>query len=590
MNLTAIRHFERIESDDTLTPSEHRFESWDGTELFFRAWHPGLPRRKALILFHGGHEHSGRFQDLVERLALTDLSIFAWDARGHGRSSGPRGHARHFEDFIRDADCFLTHISQSYGIAFHDMALLGHSVGSVIASAWLQDYAQTVRGAVLGSPAFNVKLYAPLALPALRLLQRFRPDAYVTSYVRPSFLTHDKAEAEARRHDELISPRIAVRVLTSLFDTAERVIDNAGSITTPMLILSAGSDWVVRRGAHERFFRKLGSTTKALQLYPGFFHEIFHEKDRQIAILQARVFIESLFSEPSAAAKILPADTQTASSPRPPATAIKRFGYRIVRLALQTLGRLSDGIRLGWKVGFDAGRSLDYIYDNKARGWSPIGRLFDRLYLDTVGWRRIRERQDNLRAQLRAVIEALKAKQQAIHILDIAAGPGRLVIETLEELNDPEITAVCRDLTEGELYRGRRAAMMAGVETISFQRRDAFDPDAYTNLNPRPDIVIVSGLYELFRDNHCVEQSLAAIHGAMSEDGRLIYTNQPHHPQLELIANTLINRHQQPWVMRPRSQSEMHELLRRAGFEPEDMLIDADGIFVVGTARKRMIA
>lgn len=585
MNASSSEMIRNVVPLDTPTTSEHRFTSWDGSELFYRAWNPVSTSNRAVILFHGGHEHSGRFDDLVDRLELDDCSVFAWDARGHGRSPGPRGYADHFQDFVRDADSFLRHVSATYGIAFENMVLLGHSVGSVIISTWLHDYARPIRGAVLGSPAFHVKLYAPLAVPALRALQRIRPNAFVNSYVKPGFLTHDAAEADARRHDQLISPKIAVRVLTSLFDTANRVIENAAAITTPILILSAGSDWVVKRQAHEKFFRRLGSTRKALLLYPGFFHEVFHEQDRQLAITQAREFIVSLF-EDREAGSARSAETAAGDAP-PPVTRLKKAGYWIAWLGMQTLGRMSAGIRLGWQVGFDAGRMLDYVYANRANGWSPLGRLMDRAFLDSIGWRRIRQRREHLRALLMDAIATLKQTRDSIHILDVASGPGRLLIDALATAHDPDISATCRDSSAGELQAGRELAERHGIRNLSFEQRDAFDPDSYSELQPRPDVVIVSGLYELFSDNDRVLRSLRAINGALNDDGYLIFTNQPHHPQLEFIAETLVNRDGQPWVMRPRSQHEMHDLLREAGFEARQMLLDVDGIFVAGLAEKR---
>ena len=60
--------------------------SWDGAELFYRAWLPNDKKvEKALLLFHRGHEHSGRWQGTVDSLSLEDVAVFAWDARGHGR-------------------------------------------------------------------------------------------------------------------------------------------------------------------------------------------------------------------------------------------------------------------------------------------------------------------------------------------------------------------------------------------------------------------------------------------------------------------------------------------------------------------------
>jgi hypothetical protein len=73
----------------------------------------------------------------------------------------------------------------------------------------------------------------------------------------------------------------------------------------------------------------------------------------------------------------------------------------------------------------------------------------------------------------------------------------------------------------------------------------------------------------------------------LADDGYLIFTNQPHHPQLEFIAATLTNRNGEPWVMRPRSQREMHELLHATGFAEAQMLMDTDGIFVAGSVQKR---
>ena len=67
-------------------PAEKYFTSWDGVKLFYRAWPSATSCDKAVILLHRGHEHGGRFQEFVDALNLDEFSIFAWDARGHGRS------------------------------------------------------------------------------------------------------------------------------------------------------------------------------------------------------------------------------------------------------------------------------------------------------------------------------------------------------------------------------------------------------------------------------------------------------------------------------------------------------------------------
>ena len=75
---------------------------------------------------------------------------------------------------------------------------------------------------------------------------------------------------------------------------------------------------------------------------------------------------------------------------------------------------------------------------------------------------------------------------------------------------------------------------------------------------------------------------------AIAGGNYLIYTNQPWHPQLEMIARCLTSHRQgEAWVMRRRSQREMDQLVAAAGFDKVRQLIDEDGIFTVTLARKR---
>jgi hypothetical protein len=93
-------------------------------------------------------------------------------------------------------------------------------------------------------------------------------------------------------------------------------------------------------------------------------------------------------------------------------------------------------------------------------------------------------------------------------------------------------------------------------------------------------------LYELFPDNALVQQSLSGLADAMAPGGLLIYTGQPWHPQVEYIARTLNNHRGERWIMRRRTQAELDSLVRDAGFEKVDQLIDRWGIFTVSLARR----
>src|SRR6185437_15971802 len=118
---------------------------------------------------------------------------------------------------------------------------------------------------------------------------------------------------------------------------------------------------------------------------------------------RVRDFLVSCFTQPAAQATLADADKcgptkeEFERLSRPfPVIAPKAIGFAAVKLAIQTGGRLSEGIRIGLETGFDSGSSLDYVYRNRASGFTPLGKLIDRLYLNSIGWRGIRVRKQHL--------------------------------------------------------------------------------------------------------------------------------------------------------------------------------------------------
>src|SRR3954463_7205338 len=97
------------------------FTSHDGIELRYRHWPASQPAKRALLLFHRGHEHSGRWQETVEALRLDGFPIFAWDQRGPGKSSGDRGAAENLGVIVKDADLFARHVCDAHNIEMENV-------------------------------------------------------------------------------------------------------------------------------------------------------------------------------------------------------------------------------------------------------------------------------------------------------------------------------------------------------------------------------------------------------------------------------------------------------------------------------------
>lgn len=580
------------------TLQQKTFTSHDGCKLFYRYWpavnsNDGLSSQ-GIVLFHRGHEHSGRVEHLADELNLPDYQIFAWDARGNGLSEGDRGDAPNFATLIKDANCFIEHISQEYHLKHQDIAVIAQSVGAVIATAWVHDYVPNIRALVLGAPAFDVKLYVPFAVPGLKLLYNLKGNFFVNSYVKPNLLTHDTQRAKLFTQDPLITRQISVRLLLDLYTVSDRIVKDANAITVPTQILISGADYVVRRKPQRRFYENLGTQQKEFHILPNFYHDTFGEKDRQIAIDRTRRFIIGCFANKPCQPSLINADLvgytrqEKDSLALPPSGWIKPLYWWFIKANLIYASKISKGIKLGFDTGFDSGSTLDYIYRNQPSGSSKLGQFFDYIYLQSIGWRGIRQRKIHLEEVLKQAITQLQQQNKAVNIVDIAAGHGRYILETINQIPNKPDSVLLRDYSDINIHDGQQLIDELGLtDLVRFEKGDAFNRQQLAELVPQPTLAVVSGLYELFDDNALLRESLSGLADVIPEGGYLIYTNQPWHPQLEFIARALTShRDGQPWVMRRRTQLEMDQLVAASGFKKVKMYIDQWGIFTVSLAQR----
>ena len=577
--------------------SQHRFVSHDGTELFFQRWQASAPgaEKKAVLLFHRGHEHSGRMEHLVEELDLPDFDFYAWDARGHGQSPGARGDAPSFSACVHDIECFKQHLQTEFGIQAENMAVVAQSVGAVLAATWVHDYAPRIRALCMASPAFDIKLYVPFARPGLTLMSKLRGNFFITSYVKSGMLTHDKERAAAYDTDPQIARAISVRMLLGLYEASDRVVASSENIHVPTQVLSSGSDFVVKKRPQRDFYARLSHPLKEFHTLPGFYHDTLGEKDRMIAVRKIRRFITQCFATPWQAPDVLDADkigsgcalAEELSTPLPQGSLRDRY-WKLAKANLKFGSKFSTGLKIGEDTGYDSGSTLDFVYRNQPESKGFIGKLMDKQYLAAIGWRGIRVRKINIEDLLKKQARKLTEQGRDVRMLDIASGHGRYILDAVAGFEKRPASVLLRDYSEINVAAGQKLIEERKLSDIAqFVHGDAFNTESLATIAPKVNLAVVSGLYELFNDNDLLRRSLKGLEQAVEPGGYLVYTCQIWHPQQEFIARALTSHRQgDAWVMRMRSQAEMDALVEQAGFRKIDQRIDEFGIFTVAVAQK----
>jgi alpha-beta hydrolase superfamily lysophospholipase len=132
--------------------STFTFKDPDGFEVFVYKWAPSYRPRAVLQIAHGGVEHAKRYERVAEYLNNEGFVVYANDHRAHGKTAGTMeraGKAGHdgWNGIVRDFKQ-LTDIIRAEDPGL-PIFVLGHSLGSIVAQQYMEEYGKGVKGVIL---------------------------------------------------------------------------------------------------------------------------------------------------------------------------------------------------------------------------------------------------------------------------------------------------------------------------------------------------------------------------------------------------------------------------------------------------------
>ena len=247
--------------------------------LFYRHWAAeGVPQGVVLIS-HGLGEHSGRYDDVAQALIRQQLHVYALDHIGHGHSPGRRAFIKQFSELTQGVTELRAEIAEQYQDL--PVILVGHSMGGLIAARVMLDAQDDYSGLILTGPALGVPTPPPWwQVALLRVLSALMPASKALA-IDAKAVSRDPSVVDAYTADPLVHhDNIPARMVVSLFDEGQFVLDNAGHITLPVLLLHGEEDQLTSVPASRQFIEALGASDKHLTIYPGMYHELFNEPER----------------------------------------------------------------------------------------------------------------------------------------------------------------------------------------------------------------------------------------------------------------------------------------------------------------------
>ena len=263
----------------TTTRTERNFDGVGSVRIVYDVWTPDTPPRAVVVLSHGLGEYARRYDHVAQRFGEAGLVTYALDHRGHGRSAGKRMLVRDITEYTGDFDTLV-------GIAKREhpalkCIVLGHSMGGGIVFAYGVERPDNYDLMVLSGPAVAAQ---DLVHPAMALVAKglgaLVPGLPVQE-LDESLISRDPAVVEAYRTDPLVyHGRVPAGVGRALLQVGETMPQRAPALTAPLLVVHGSDDGLIPVDGSRRLVDCVGSTDVELKVYPGLYHEVFNEPER----------------------------------------------------------------------------------------------------------------------------------------------------------------------------------------------------------------------------------------------------------------------------------------------------------------------
>lgn len=249
----------------------------DGITLQGTCWTPTTTAAKGLIvLVHGFGEHHQRYTHVAAAWAAAGWILYGYDRRGHGTSTGSRGHMDSLEVELDDLAAMLAQAQQTY--AGLPCVLYGHSQGGNIVLNYLLRRAPQLAGSIVTSPWLTLTTEPPAWLKvASRIAQRLLPKATIKADVKP--ISRDTAVQTRYLNDPLVHNQITTRAAHQTVEAGLWLLQQRTTLPCPMLLMHGTADLVTDIRSTQLFAeRQSGELTT--RWWEGLYHELHNEPEK----------------------------------------------------------------------------------------------------------------------------------------------------------------------------------------------------------------------------------------------------------------------------------------------------------------------
>lgn len=261
--------------------------SSDESRLFWQSWAPDHRPAASVYIVHGLADHSSRFGHVAEKFADAGILSFAIDLRGHGKSEGMRTYVNTFRAYVADMEAGWAEMQRLLDGNQVPVFLFGHSMGSLVCIHFINQHNPAVRGWITTAALVEVNRdLSPILVKMSGLLSALLPRVK-TVRLDIQHLSSDPSAIRQAQEDPLYyKGRLPARTGKEILDAASQAEEVIKSIDHPLLAMHGGEDKITMKSSSIRLVGSVPAADKELVIYPGAYHELVNESNKDEVIRQ----------------------------------------------------------------------------------------------------------------------------------------------------------------------------------------------------------------------------------------------------------------------------------------------------------------
>ncbi|RAP38266.1 hypothetical protein DID80_02690 [Candidatus Marinamargulisbacteria bacterium SCGC AAA071-K20] len=302
--------------------STERFLDYTKTNISLHKWSSTGTPKKVMLICHGIAEHGARYAPFAQFLAKQNILVYAIDHRGHGLTSketgfGVVGETDSYLSLVRNINEAKKYILENNPSI--EFVMLGHSMGSFLAQAAVQDDPIHVKGLILSGTSIEPALLLNFGKAASRflgsLLGMTRPSLIIkimafAPYILPFIPFRSKGDwicsvdqvVDDFMADPLCNSRPSYQYFYALFDVLNTIYREERLKMIPKdlpLLLFSGEKDPLAKGTSAlkkivKKYKDTGHQNIQLKIYPKGRHEMLLEYNKEEVFLDVATWLGSL--------------------------------------------------------------------------------------------------------------------------------------------------------------------------------------------------------------------------------------------------------------------------------------------------------